>query len=288
MRILALLLSSAVVIGASHVGTAAAGEVLLHNQVAQAEVVPNDLGQADLSQGIMGEDENDPLEGVNRAVFEFNRVVDGLLIKPAAQIYRGVLPQQAQDSVRSFLRNLRTPAILVNDVLQGDMDRAGTTISRFLVNTTLGIGGLFDVAGDHLGIPFHDEDFGQTLAVWGVGEGPYLVLPILGPSNPRDVVGLASEWYLDPVNLYFTNVRDDDWVPWVRAGLTGVDARARSLDALDQLERTSLDYYAAIRSLYRQNRDNQIRNNRSGDEPNAPSVSKAAVTLPDDVVSFRN
>jgi phospholipid-binding lipoprotein MlaA len=288
MRILALLLSSAVVIGASHVGTAAAGEVLLHNQVAQAEVVPNDLGQADLSQGIMGEDENDPLEGVNRAVFEFNRVVDGLLIKPAAQIYRGVLPQQAQDSVRSFLRNLRTPAILVNDVLQGDMDRAGTTISRFLVNTTLGIGGLFDVAGDHLGIPFHDDDFGQTLAVWGVGEGPYLVLPILGPSNPRDVVGLASEWYLDPVNLYFTNVRDDDWVPWVRAGLTGVDARARSLDALDQLERTSLDYYAAIRSLYRQNRDNQIRNNRSGDEPNAPSVSKAAVTLPDDVVSFRN
>ena len=288
MRILALLLSSAVVIGASHVGTAAAGEVLLHNQVAQAEAVPNDLGQPDLAQGIMGEDENDPLEGVNRAVFEFNRVVDGLLIKPAAQIYRGVLPQQAQDSVRSFLRNLRTPAILVNDVLQGDMDRAGTTISRFLVNTTLGIGGLFDVAGDHLGIPFHDEDFGQTLAVWGVGEGPYLVLPILGPSNPRDVVGLASEWYLDPVNLYFTNVRDDDWVPWVRAGLTGVDARARSLDALDQLERTSLDYYAAIRSLYRQNRDNQIRNNRSGDEPNAPSVSKAAVTLPDDVVSFRN
>jgi phospholipid-binding lipoprotein MlaA len=288
MRILALLLSSAVVIGASHAGTAAAGEVLLHNQVAQAEVVPNDLGQADLAQDILGEDENDPLEGVNRAVFEFNRVVDGLLIKPAAQIYRGVLPQQAQDSVRSFLRNLRTPAILVNDVLQGDMDRAGTTISRFLVNTTLGIGGLFDVAGDHLGIPFHDEDFGQTLAVWGVGEGPYLVLPILGPSNPRDVVGLASEWFLDPVNLYFTNKEDEDWVPWVRAGLTGVDARARSLDALDQLERTSLDYYAAIRSLYRQNRDNQIRNNRSGDEPNAPSVSKAAVTLPDDVVSFRN
>jgi phospholipid-binding lipoprotein MlaA len=287
MRILALLLSSAVVIGASHVGTAAAGEVLLHNQVAQAEAAPNDLGQSELTQGMIGEDENDPLEGVNRAVFEFNRVVDGLLIKPAAQIYRGVLPQQAQDSVRSFLRNLRSPAILVNDVLQGDMDRAGTTISRFLVNTTLGIGGLFDVAGDHLGIPYHGEDFGQTLAVWGLGEGPYLVLPIIGPSNPRDVVGLASEWFLDPINLYFTNVRDDDWVPWARAGLTGVDARARAIDALDQLERTSLDYYAAVRSLYRQNRDNQIRNNRSGDEPAAPSVSKAAVTLPDDVVSFR-
>ena len=293
MRILAVLLSSTILVGASLSGSASAGEIIHHNQTAQAVDLAQpgrmqpQTAQADLAQDMVGEDENDPLEGLNRGIFEFNRVVDGLLIKPAAQIYRGVLPQQAQDSVRSFLRNLRSPAILVNDVLQGDMDRAGTTISRFLVNTTLGIGGLFDVAGDHLGIPYHSEDFGQTLAVWGLGEGPYLVLPILGPSNPRDVVGLASEWFLDPINLYFTNVRDDDWVPWVRAGLTGLDARARSIDALDELERTSLDYYAAVRSLYRQSRDNEIRNNRSADEPATPSVSKAAVTLPDDVVSFR-
>jgi phospholipid-binding lipoprotein MlaA len=213
-------------------------------------------------------------------------VVDGLFIKPAAQIYRGVLPQQAQDSVRSFLRNLRSPVILANDVLQGDMDRAGNTIGRFLVNTTLGIGGLFDVASD-LGIPFHDEDFGQTLAVWGVGEGPYVVLPIFGPSNPRDAVGLASEFFLDPVNIYLDN-QDLDYLTYVRGGLTGIDARARSLDTLDQLERTSLDYYAAIRSLYRQHRANEIRNSRSPDDtPVTPSVSKAAVTLPDDVVSFR-
>ncbi len=232
-----------------------------------------------------GEDDNDPLEGLNRGIFEFNRVVDGVLIKPVAQIYRGVLPQQAQDSVRSFLRNLRTPVILVNDVLQGDMDRAGSTIGRFLVNTTLGIGGLFDVASE-LGMPFHDEDFGQTLAVWGVGEGPYIVLPILGPSNPRDVVGLASEFYLDPVNIYLRN-EDLEYLTYVRAGLRGVDARARSIEVLDELERTSLDYYAAIRSLYRQQRLNDIRNNRPSEEPVAPSVSKAAVTLPDDVVSFR-
>ena len=290
MRTFAVLLSSAILVGAGYSGSASAGEVLHHDQTAQAaDIAQSDMAQAqtDLAQGMVGEDENDPLEGLNRGIFEFNRVLDGLLIKPVAQIYRGVLPQQAQDSVRSFLRNLRSPAILVNDVLQGDMDRAGTTISRFLVNTTLGIGGLFDFAADHLDIPYHDEDFGQTLAVWGVGEGPYLVLPILGPSNPRDVVGVASEWFLDPINLYFTNVRDDDWVPWARAIPRGIDARARSIDALDELERTSLDYYAAIRSLYRQSRDNEIRNNRSEDEPATPSISKAAVTLPDDVVSFR-
>lgn len=291
MRKLAILLSSTIFVGAS-LGSASAGEVIHRDQLAQA--VATDMAQTDLAQVDMaadlaqmaGEDDNDPLEGLNRGIFEFNRVVDGLLIKPAAQIYRGVLPQQAQDSVRSFLRNLRSPVILVNDVLQGDMDRAGTTISRFLVNTTLGIVGLFDVAAE-LGIPFHDEDFGQTLATWGIGEGPYLMLPILGPSNPRDVVGLASEWFLDPVNLYFTRKEDEDWVPWARAGLRGIDSRARSIDALDELERTSLDYYAAIRSLYRQQRANEIRNNRSEDEPVAPSVSKAAVTLPDDVVSFR-
>jgi phospholipid-binding lipoprotein MlaA len=281
MRILAVLSVSAVLIGAGYPGSASAGEILIRDR----SVAQNDVQAIESQAQVVGEDDNDPLEGLNRGIFEFNRVVDGVLIKPAAQIYRGVLPQQAQDSVRSFLRNLRSPVILANDVLQGDMDRAGSTIGRFLVNTTLGIGGLFDVASE-LGMPFHDEDFGQTLAVWGVGEGPYLVLPILGPSNPRDAVGLASEFYLDPVNIYLRN-QDLDYLTYVRTGLRGVDARARSIEVLDELERTSLDYYAAIRSLYRQQRNNDVRNNRSSEEPVAPSVSKAAVTLPDDVVSFR-
>lgn len=280
MRIVAVL-SVSMLIGAAFAGSAGAGEMLIRDR----SVAQNDLPAIDAQAQVVGEDDNDPLEGLNRGIFEFNRVVDGVLIKPIAQIYRGVLPQQAQDSVRSFLRNLRSPVILANDVLQGDMDRAGSTIGRFLVNTTLGIGGLFDVASE-LGMPFHDEDFGQTLAVWGVGEGPYIVLPILGPSNPRDIVGLASEFYLDPVNIYLRN-EDLEYLTYVRAGLRGVDARARSIEVLDELERTSLDYYAAIRSLYRQQRINDIRNNRSSDEPVAPSVSKAAVTLPDDVVSFR-
>lgn len=230
------------------------------------------------------EDENDPLEGLNRGIFEFNRVVDGIIIKPAAQVYRGVLPQEAQDGIRNFLRNLRSPIILLNNLLQGDMDAAGNTIGRFLLNTTAGLGGVLDLAADR-GLPYRGEDFGQTFAVWGVGEGPYLMLPVLGPSNVRDTTGLVAEWFTDPVNIALDNA-DLEWLVYVRAGFTGIDARARSIDTLDELERTSLDYYAAIRSLYRQQRANDIRNSRPSDE-GRPNLTRAQAALPDDVVSFR-
>ncbi|HEU0070305.1 MAG TPA: VacJ family lipoprotein [Alphaproteobacteria bacterium] len=231
------------------------------------------------------EDENDPLEGLNRGIFEFNRVVDGVFIKPAAQIYRSVLPQEAQDGIRNFLRNLRSPIILLNNLLQGDMQAAGNTIGRFLLNTTAGLGGVLDLAADR-GIPYRGEDFGQTLAVWGIGDGPYLMLPILGPSNLRDTSGIVAEWLVDPVNIYLDN-EDLEWLIYVRAGLTGIDARARSIDVLNELERTSLDYYAAIRSLYRQQRTNDIRNSRPSDDEGRPNLTRAQAALPDDVVTFR-
>ena len=231
------------------------------------------------------EDENDPLEGLNRGIFEFNRVVDGIILKPAAQIYRGILPQEAQDGVRNFLRNLRSPIILLNNLLQGDMQAAGNTIGRFLLNTTAGLGGVLDLAGER-GLPYRGEDFGQTFAVWGIGDGPYLMLPILGPSNMRDTTGIVAEWLTDPVNIALDN-NDLEYLIYVRAGLTGIDARARSLDVLDELERTSLDYYAAIRSLYRQQRANDIRNSRPSDDEGRPNLTRAQAALPDDVVSFR-
>ena len=202
------------------------------------------------------EADNDPIEPVNRAIFDFNLVVDGVIIKPAAQVYRGVLPQEARDGVHNALENLRSPIVFANDVLQGQTQRAAITVVRFVINSTVGILGIFDVAKE-AGYVGHSEDFGQTFAKWGIGEGPYLVLPILGPSNPRDATGLATEWFTDPFNIWMSNT-DRDWVIWTRAGLEGVDWRSRNIETLDELQKTSIDYYAAIRSLYRQRRAAEI------------------------------
>jgi phospholipid-binding lipoprotein MlaA len=200
----------------------------------------------------------DPLEGVNRPIFAFNKALDDYALKPAAKGYRTVLPEMVRDGVRNFLNNLRTPIILVNDALQGNGERAGKTFARFWMNTVLGLGGLIDVAGIH-GIPFHDEDFGQTLAVWGVPEGPYLMLPVFGPSNPRDATGLGTEFVFDPVNRMLRG-KDLDAAVYGRTVTNAVDARSRNIETFDKLESTSLDYYATIRSLYRQRRGSLIRN----------------------------
>ncbi|HSV28950.1 MAG TPA: VacJ family lipoprotein, partial [Candidatus Omnitrophota bacterium] len=190
-------------------------------------------------------------------------------LKPLAQGYRAAVPQFGRDRVRDFLNNLRAPIVFANDVLQGETDRAVQTMMRFAFNTGFGIGGLFDLAAEG-GIPFHDEDFGQTFAVWGLPEGPYIVLPILGPSNVRDTGGMVTEWVADPVNLYLHNT-DRDWAIWTRTGLAGIDKRERLLDPLEEIERTSLDYYSSLRSLYRQRRDAEIKNQKI-DKP-APGVS---------------
>ena len=289
MRITSLfrsLLLSASLLGASIAPAAWATAMEdLRDPMTASQAAANEQFLVQAAPAMDMEDENDSLEGLNRGIFEFNRVVDGIIIKPAAQIYRGVLPQEAQDGVRNFLRNLRSPIILLNNLLQGDMEAAGNTIGRFLLNTTAGLGGVLDLAADR-GLPYRGEDFGQTFAVWGIGDGPYLMLPILGPSNMRDTTGIVAEWLTDPVNIALDN-NDLEWLIYVRAGLTGIDARARSLDLLDELERTSLDYYAAIRSLYRQQRSNDIRNSRPSDDQGRPNLTRAQAALPDDVVSFR-
>lgn len=211
------------------------------------------------------EETNDPLEPMNRYFFEVNYALDELFLKPIAGWYYIALPNPAQDGVRNFLRNLSSPVILANDLFQGETDRAGTTLIRFLVNSTIGIVGLIDVAGE-MGYPYHDEDFGQTLAVHGTDEGPYLVLPLFGPSNPRDVTGRVVDMFLDPLT-YITYGNDNlAELMYVRAGLWAVDTRARNLKTFDEIRAGSLDYYATIRSLYRQRRDDAIRN---GEDPDA-------------------
>lgn len=205
-------------------------------------------------------DENDPFESSNRFFFNVNQALDEVLLRPVAVAYREVLPEFARDGVRNFLNNLNTPVIFANDLLQGEGDRAGTTMVRFGINTTIGIGGLFDVASD-LGYPYHDEDFGQTLAVWGVEDGPYFYFFVLGPSSARDFTGFVVDRGLDP--LTYVGWGDDyEWVPITRAVVNVIDLRSRNIETLDEIERTSVDYYASIRSLYRQSRADAIRNGR--------------------------
>jgi phospholipid-binding lipoprotein MlaA len=205
--------------------------------------------------GLAQDVENDPLEPVNRAIFEFNRVLDGLILEPAAIMYRAVTPQFVRDGVDNFLDNLRTPVVLANDLLQGEFARAEKTLGRFMLNTILGFGGLIDVGG-RVGMPErHREDFGQTLAVYGVGEGPYLVLPLLGPSNPRDAVGFVVDFAFDP--MFFLAPSD---VGYGRFGADALVFREQNIETIDEFERSSLDLYAATRTLVRQLRANEIRN----------------------------
>jgi phospholipid-binding lipoprotein MlaA len=146
--------------------------------------------------------------------------------------------------------------IFANDLMQGSLPRAGITIKRFAINSTAGVGGLFDVA-DRLGLRYHDDDFGLTLAVWGVGEGPYLVAPILGPSNPRDLTGYGVDSVMDPWGWILPG--RFDYLKVIRAAAAGIDLRARNLDTLEQIQKGALDYYATLRSLYRQHRRDQIK-----------------------------
>ncbi|HYD30686.1 MAG TPA: VacJ family lipoprotein [Azospirillaceae bacterium] len=208
---------------------------------------------------------NDPFEGVNRAVFGLNEGTDILVIRPAAEIYRGVVPSPVRDAVRNFLRNLASPIVIANQLLQGDMKGVSVAVRRFLINTTVGVGGLVDVA-EREGLPYESEDFGQTLAVWGVPEGPYVVLPLLGPSSVRDSVGLAADTAADPVRIVANHNEADD-VLIGRAAASGVDTRARLIEPVDDLRKNSLDYYAAVRSLYRQRREADITDRKAAAIP---------------------
>lgn len=231
-------------------------------QLAASETSDDDLF------GYEEEETNDFFETPNRFMFAANETVDVVLIRPAAAGYRFLVPDMAQDSVRSFARNLRTPVILANDLMQGDLDRAETTLARFMINTTAGVGGLFDPATDS-GYPYHVEDFGQTLGTHGFGEGTYLVLPILGPSSVRDGVGLVADSLMDPLTYLVSRE-----VRFARFAVEGIDLRARNIENLDELKRDSVDFYARIRSLYRQRRDALINNEDQVELP-APGLSES-------------
>ncbi len=214
----------------------------------------------------------DPFEDFNRAVFDFNEALDAVIFLPLAKIYRALFPKPVRDTFRNFMRNINAPFIFANDVLQGEGERAGMTLSRFLINTTLGVVGLFDVATG-IGVPHHEEDFGQTLGVWGVEEGVYIVLPILGPSTVRDGFGKVGDAFINPLNyagaagkdvekIFFGHPRYlADFLFGVRL-LEGIDTRERLIEPIELLKKDplALDYYTLIRSIYLQRRKKEILN----------------------------
>jgi len=231
----------------------------------EAAEIAQELAQA------ASEDVNDPLEPVNRVIFDFNEIFQDVLLRPASEAYNDYVPAMVRNAIGSFLETLSTPVTLANDLLQGEADRAMGTAGRFVVNATMGLGGLFDVATE-LGMEGHDEDFGQTMGSWGVGEGFYLVLPLFGPSNPRDVIGkFVVDPYFDAAGEWTDN---SDAAEYTRTGLNALDEYSSVTDELQQVKKTSIDYYAAIRSMYRQKRKSEISNGKEIDLPPIPDLSQ--------------
>jgi len=199
------------------------------------------LGSAD--------ERDDPLEPVNRPVFRFNDALDEAVLKPVAEAYVKVTPQPVRAAVSRFFDNVGYLNVVLNDLLQGKGEQGLGDAGRFLLNSTVGVLGLFDVA-TNLGLEQHEEDFGQTLGVWGAGEGAYLVLPVLGPSSIRDAPGIAVSVV---TNLLFYV---GEWTIAIPLAVLGaIDARARAIDAFEFIDQAALERYAFIREAYRQRRD---------------------------------
>jgi phospholipid-binding lipoprotein MlaA len=210
---------------------------------------------------------NDPLEPTNRFFYRINDGLDTYILRPVAVAYHQV-PGGIRRPIHNVLTNISSPVVFANDVMQTKPRRAGDTMMRFLINSTVGVGGLFDVASG-LGYPLHESDFGVTLALWGESEGPFLYLPVLGPSNPRDATGYGVDVGLDPFT--YASFGGVNALRTSRYGLSAVDTRERLLDPIDQVKKTALDPYATFRSLYRQNRQSQIDETRNDNRATVPA-----------------
>ncbi len=213
---------------------------------------------------------NDPFEPMNKAIFAVNTTFDKALFRPVVKTYNKVVPEAGRRGLSNFLTNLRAPYVMGNEILQGKPKRAGTMLLRFLANSTIGIAGFFDPA-TKMGLTRYDEDLGQTLAVWGIGSGPYIVLPLFGPSNLRDTVGLVGEFYLDPAGIAIDEA--DVWknvflgvdgLSYLRFGLDAFDFRARNDKLFDEIYKAA-DPYALARSAYRQLREFEISDGELGE-----------------------
>ena len=210
-----------------------------------------------LSFPIFGEEINDPFEDLNRDIFIFNEKLDEKLLKPAALTYRKVTPQFARTGVTNFFNNLEEIDTTINQVLQGEIKYAFNDASRFVINSTIGLLGLIDVASK-LGLERHEEDFGQTLGVWGFNSGPYIMLPFLGPSNPRDLLSRPISSFLSG-----TFAMEDDDVKLTLVGIDALETRERLLDAETLIIG---DKYIFVKDAYVQSREYEINNGSIEDD----------------------
>ena len=208
-----------------------------------------------------GKVENDPFESINREIFAFNDTVDEYFIGPIARGYRDILPDPVRTSIRNFLLNLNTPLSVINSTLQGDFERGLSGIARFTINSTVGLLGLIDVAA-YLGLDPISEDTGQTFGVWGIGSGPYLVIPILGPSSTRDLLGKVGDYLIDPVGLYLIREDKEHFLIATKT-LQAIDTRVQLDAVIEGSRKHALDPYAIIRTMYLQRRARQIANEDS-------------------------
>jgi phospholipid-binding lipoprotein MlaA len=199
---------------------------------------------------------SDPIECYNRAIFAFNDNVYFYSIKPIAQLYNKVLPEKARISVKNFFLNLATPTRFVNCLFQGKFKGAGTELSRFFINTTLGIAGFFDPANASYGLPRYDEDSGQTFGLYGMGQGIYIVWPFIGPSSIRDTAGLIADIFLDP--LYYTNI--ELWENVLIEGYKMVNSTSLRIGDYEELKNSAIDPYVSLRNAYIQLRQNAVSN----------------------------
>jgi phospholipid-binding lipoprotein MlaA len=221
---------------------------------------------------------NDPFEPLNRKIFSFNQFFDRILFRPIAVTYDAAVPEMARDTIRHFLDNLSEPVVFGNDMLQGEFKRANETAGRFLMNSTFGVGGLMDVA-TKAGLEKQTGDFGQTLYYWGVPDGPYLVLPILGPSNPRDGIGIGVDGYADPYPHVISGATMTN-AEYGRYAVNGIDERARNIQTLDELQRNAIDFYSQLRSLFRQHRASELRHGEPAPLPDLDTLYQDPASKP--------
>ena len=202
-------------------------------------------------------DARDPLEGFNRGVYKFNQTADEYVFNPIGRGYNAVTPAVVDEGVTNFFSNLGEIANFANNLLQMDFDGAANTVVRFMMNSTIGIGGFFDVARE--GVPPEREDFGQTLAYWGVGSGPYLVLPFLGPSTVRDTTGRVADTFMNPITYI-----ESDTAQYGLVALGFIDLKSDLLTTGDLVSEAALDEYEFVKNAYFERRRNQIEDNEDG------------------------